>query len=131
FVIGCIRDTRALVLVTARPEFEVRLGGHPHVSRLALNRLGRSATEAIATQLTGIQLLPPEILELIVARTDGMPLYVEELTKTIIESGALGDRSSVRTALAIPASLHGSLLARLDRLGPVKAVAQTAACIGR
>jgi class 3 adenylate cyclase/predicted ATPase len=128
---------RVLLLITARPTFVHGFGGHPIVTRLALNRLGREQTTAIVDRLTGGRALPEALLGEIAAKTDGVPLFVEELTKTVLESGLLRevDGALVLTGpldrLSIPSSLHDSLMARLDRLQPVKEVAQTAACIGR
>ena len=125
-----------MALVTTRP-FIVPSLGQSHVTRLTLNRLARKPATAIIERLTGGKALPEEVMSQILARTDGMPLFVEELTKTVLESGLLkesGD-SFVLTRplppLAIPSSLHDSLMARLDRLAPIKEVAQTAAVIGR
>jgi class 3 adenylate cyclase/tetratricopeptide (TPR) repeat protein len=132
-----IADEKVLVLSTARPTFEHGFGGHPIVTRFALNRLGKDQIGAIVAKLTGGKALPDEIMAIIAQRTDGVPLFVEELTKTILESGALkedGDRFVLNgplSAIAIPTTLHDSLMARLDRLHPIKEVAQTAACIGR
>ncbi|MFK5979761.1 MAG: adenylate/guanylate cyclase domain-containing protein [Rhizobiaceae bacterium] len=132
-----IADQPILILATARPTFEHGFGGHPIVTRFALNRLGKDQIAAIASKLTGGKTLPNEIMEIIASRTDGVPLFVEELTKTILESGALkdeGDRfvlDGPLSTIAIPNTLHDSLMARLDRLQPIKEVAQTAACIGR
>ncbi len=126
-----------LLLATARPSFTHGFGGHPIVTRLALNRLGREATAAIMTRVTGGKTLPAELVAEIAARTDGVPLYVEEMTKAVLESGALRETDDAwlldgpLSQLAIPTSLHDSLMARLDRLHPVKEVAQTAAVIGR
>jgi class 3 adenylate cyclase/predicted ATPase len=126
-----------LLLATARPSFTHGFGGHPIVTRLALNRLGREATAAIMTRVTRGKALPPELVAEIAARTDGVPLYVEEMTKAVLESGALRETDDAwlldgpLDRLAIPTSLHDSLMARLDRLHPVKEVAQTAAVIGR
>jgi predicted ATPase/class 3 adenylate cyclase len=126
-----------LLLATARPSFTHGFGGHPIVTRLALNRLGREATAAIMTRVTGGKALPAELVAEIAARTDGVPLYVEEMTKAVLESGALRETEDAwlldgpLDRLAIPTSLHDSLMARLDRLHPVKEVAQTAAVIGR
>lgn len=126
-----------LVVVTTRPAFEHLFNGHPAVTRLALNRLGRSHIPAIVAQITRGKALPPELMEAIATRTDGVPLYVEEFTKTILASGALRETDNAYVVvgplnqLFIPSSLHDSLMARLDRLQPLKAVAQTAACIGR
>ncbi|MGH6918219.1 MAG: ATP-binding protein, partial [Geminicoccaceae bacterium] len=109
-----------LILLTSRPDNQPSLAAHPHVTRLTLNRLGRTGVAAIVARLGGDQ-LPTETLAAIIARTDGVPLFVEELTKAVLETGET----------AIPASLHDSLMARLDRIPEVKEAAQTAACIGR
>jgi predicted ATPase len=116
-----IASARALLLLTSRPDNQPALGGHPHVTRLTLNRLGRGPTEAIVARLTGGRSLPPEMLAEIAARTDGVPLFIEELTKAVLEAAGT----------AVPASLYASLMARLDRVPGVKEVAQVAACIGR
>ena len=116
-----IAGARVLLLLTSRPDNQPALGGHPHVTRLTLNRLGRGPTEAIVARLTGGRSLPPEMLAEIAARTDGVPLFIEELTKAVLEAAGT----------AVPASLHDSLMARLDRVAGVKEVAQVAACIGR
>jgi class 3 adenylate cyclase/predicted ATPase len=132
-----VRNFPVLVVLTYRPEFQPPWSGHAHVTVLPLNRLGRRQGAALIERITDGKALPAEILDQIVARTDGVPLFVEELTKTVLESGLLtdaGDRyelSSSRPPLAIPATLHDSLMARLDRLAPVKEVAQTGAVIGR
>ncbi len=136
-ILDRIQDARVLLLATARPTFQHSFSGHPIVTHLALNRLGRSQIMGIVERLTSGAALPETLFEEIVKRTDGVPLFVEELTKTILESDVLrraedgyvlqGSLSEV----AIPISLHDSLMARLDRLQPVKEVAQTAACIGR
>ena len=121
-----IADARALMLLTSRPENQPSLGGHSLVTRLTLNRLGRGPTEAIVARLAGGRTLPPGVLGEITARTDGVPLFVEELTKAVLEAGAAGTGAAV-----VPASLHASLMARLDRVPGIKEVAQAAACIGR
>jgi tetratricopeptide (TPR) repeat protein len=115
-----IADRRVLILLTSRPDHQPELAAHPHVTRLTLNRLGRAGVEAIVARLGGKD-LAPDVVGRIIARTDGVPLFVEELTKAILESGET----------TIPASLHDSLMARLDRIPEVKEVAQIAACIGR
>jgi len=128
---------RILILVTGRPTFQHGFGGHPIVTKLTLNRLGREPITAIVDNLAHGKSLPDAIIDEIAAKTDGVPLFVEELTKTILESGELKETASgyqltsPLSHLVIPASLHASLMARLDRLQPVKEVAQTAACIGR
>ena len=135
--LDAITDARVLILVTARATFEHGFGGHPIVTRLMLNRLGREHISSIVARLTNNKNLPDELLNEIVAKTDGVPLFVEELTKTILESGLLKETDTTfelegpLSSLSIPTSLHDSLMARLDRLQPVKEVAQMAACIGR
>jgi class 3 adenylate cyclase/predicted ATPase len=115
-----IAAARVLLLVTSRPDQQPELAAHPHVTRLTLNRLDRGGVEAIVARLGGDR-LPTETIGAIIARTDGVPLFVEELTKAVLEIGET----------TIPASLHDSLNARLDRIPEVKEVAQVAACIGR
>jgi class 3 adenylate cyclase/pimeloyl-ACP methyl ester carboxylesterase len=125
-----------LMILTARPEFAPPWSARAHLTVLTLNRLGRRHTATLA-QRVSVKALPPEILDEIVARTDGVPLFVEELTRTVLESGLLedeGERYGLRGPLptrAIPTTLHDSLMARLDRLAGVKEVAQVAAVIGR
>ena len=132
-----IAANRVLVLVTARPTFEHGFGGHPIVTRLSLNRLGREAVANVIRRITGAKPLPSALMEEVAARTDGVPLYVEEMTKAVLESDAIRETATEwildgpLDRLAIPSSLHDSLMARLDRLQPVKDVAQTAAVIGR
>jgi predicted ATPase len=132
-----VRNLPVLAVLTYRPEFSPPWSGHAHVTSLPLNRLGRRQGAAMVERVVGGKGLPAEVLEQIVARTDGVPLFVEELTKTVLESGLLtdtGDRYELTAPLpplAIPATLQDSLMARLDRLAPVKEVAQTAAVIGR
>jgi tetratricopeptide (TPR) repeat protein len=136
-LLDAIADQTIMILATARPSFDYGFGGHPIVTRFALNRLGKDQVGAIVSKLTCGKVLPDEIMEIIAQRTDGVPLFVEELTKTILESGALeedGDQLVLNgplSAIAIPTTLHDSLMARLDRLQPIKEVAQTAACVGR
>jgi class 3 adenylate cyclase len=127
---------RLYVLLTFRPEFTPPWGNRSHLSQLTLNRLGRPQVEAMVEQVAGGNALPPEVVEQIVAKTDGVPLFVEELTKTVMESiesvESLGSHDlRCLPAIAIPATLHDSLMARLDRLGTVKEVAQLGATIGR
>lgn len=136
-LLDSIVDQKILVLGTTRPSFDYGFGGHPAVTRFSLNRLGHDQISAIATRLADNKTLPDQVIDIIVSRTDGVPLFVEELTKTILEGGMLeqaGNRLVLRGPLdeiAIPSTLHDSLMARLDRLQPVKELAQTAACIGR
>jgi class 3 adenylate cyclase/predicted ATPase len=132
-----VRRLPVLLLMTFRPEFKPPWTGLPHVSALALTRLGRRQGAALVKRMTGGKALPAEVAEQIAAKTDGVPLFVEELTKAVLESGLLrdeGDRYALAgplPPLAIPATLQDSLLARLDRLAPVKEVAQVGAAIGR
>jgi class 3 adenylate cyclase len=136
-IIEHVAGLPVLLIITARPEFAPPWAAHTYVSTLALNRLGRQEGEALAFSVAKGKALPPEVMTQIIAHTDGVPLFVEELTKTVLESGLLddtGDRYVLRgplLSLAIPSTLHASLLARLDRLAAVKDVAQTAAAIGR
>jgi class 3 adenylate cyclase len=126
-----------LALITFRPEFSPPWLGCPHVATLTLNRLGPPQGEELVHELTGAKTLPKEVRKQILAKTDGVPLFVEELTKTVLESGLLADAgdhyelSGPLPPLAIPATLHDSLMARLDRLASVKEVAQVGAVIGR
>jgi predicted ATPase len=126
-----------LLIVTFRPEFTAPWTGRPHVTALGLNRLPPRQRAEIIAGVTGGKALPQEITEQIIDRTDGVPLFVEELTKAVVESGMLTDLGDHYTAaapvahLAIPASLQASLLARLDRLAPVREVAQIGAALGR
>jgi class 3 adenylate cyclase/tetratricopeptide (TPR) repeat protein len=132
-----VRSLPALVVLTYRPEFVPPWSGHAHVTLLPLNRLGRRQGAAMALRVTGGKALPGEVMDQILAKTDGVPLFVEELTKAVLESGLLraaGDGYEVAgplPRLAIPANLHDSLMARLDRLAPVKELAQIGAVIGR
>jgi predicted ATPase len=136
-VVERIPRLRVLVLITFRPEFQPLWIGHAHVTALTMSRLGRRQGADLVARVSGDKPLPAEVLEQIVAKTDGVPLFVEELTKTGLESGLLadaGDRyelSGPLPPLAIPTTLHDSLMARLDRLAPVKEVAQIGAVIGR
>jgi class 3 adenylate cyclase len=128
---------RVLVIITFRPEFTPPWVGHPHVTMLNLSRLPPRLRAQMITHVTGGKALPKEIADQIIDRTDGVPLFIEELTKSVVESGVLteaGDHYAVTLPvplLAIPTSLHASLLARLDRLAPVREVAQIAAVLGR
>ena len=130
-------DHRILMLLTSRPELPERLAGDASLNRLALERLDIASAERIAGGVAGDASLPAPLLAEIARRADGVPLFVEELTKTMLEAGARADQGAGAgqagqgEALVIPATLHDSLLSRLDRLGPVKIVAQTASVIGR
>ena len=132
-----VRQLPMLLAISFRPEFQPPWNGRSHVTSLVLNRLGERDGTALAQQLANAA-LSPEIVAQIVERTDGVPLFVEELTKAVLESVGQGDRvatvlaTASPAALSVPATLHASLIARLDRLGPVpKEVAQIGAVIGR
>jgi class 3 adenylate cyclase/predicted ATPase len=131
-----IKTLQALLIVTSRPEFNAPWVGQSHVTSLTLNRLGEREATAIIARLAGNKALPADVLAEIVERTDGIPLFVEEMTKAVLEAESEGAaRRTVAavpsSALAVPASLHASLMARLDRLGPAKEVAQIGSAIGR
>jgi class 3 adenylate cyclase/tetratricopeptide (TPR) repeat protein/ABC-type transport system involved in cytochrome c biogenesis ATPase subunit len=136
-IIDRVQRLPVLLLATARPEFTPPWPSHAHVTALSLTRLSRRECVALIERITAGKVLPDAVLEQILSRTDGVALFIEELTKTVIESGMLidmGDRYRMAgplPSLAIPTTLHDSLTARLDRLAPVKEVAQIAACIGR
>ena len=136
-IVDRAQHVRALVLITFRPEYKPHWQGVDHVTTLPLNRLARGECAKMVERLTRNRKLPAEILDQIVAKTDGVPLFVEELTKTVIESGwvpsADGNRDSARPLLKlqVPTTLQDSLMARLDRLAPVKQLAQLAATLGR
>ena len=118
-----IRSLPVLLILTFRPEFQPPWTGQPQVTILALNRLDRRNQAVLVEHITGGRTLPDELVAQIVDRTDGVPLFIEELTKSVLESGA--------PLVGIPTTLHDSLMARLDRLASARAVAQTGAAIGR
>jgi tetratricopeptide (TPR) repeat protein len=125
-----------LLIVTFRPEFNAPWAGRSYVTSLALNRLGEREAAAIIARIVGNKQLPADVTAEILERTDGIPLFVEEMTKAVLEAGSEDDGRQTAAAmpspaLAVPASLHASLMARLDRLGPAKEVAQIGAVIGR
>ena len=131
-----IKTLPALLIVTFRPEFNAPWAGRSHVTSVALNRLGERETAAIIARLVGNKELPSDVMAEIVERTDGIPLFVEEMTKAVLEAESEGAARRTAAAipsptLAVPASLQASLMARLDRLGPAKEVAQIGAAIGR
>ncbi|MFA9420551.1 MAG: AAA family ATPase [Gammaproteobacteria bacterium] len=136
-VIDRAQGIPVVVVITFRPEFQPPWSGYTHITSLTLNRFSSSLATAMVDKITGGIRLPAEVLEQIVTKSDGVPLFVEELTKTILESGLLTEHldqyvlSGPLPEVAVPATLHDSLMARLDRLGPVKEVAQTAAALGR
>ncbi len=125
-----------LLIVTFRPEFQPPWTGQPQVTMLALNRLDRRDRTALVEQIAGGKALPDEVVAQIADRTDGVPLFVEELTKSVLESGCCARSwivtcSTARCRRRIPTTLHDSLMARLDRLASVRLVAQIGAAIGR
>jgi class 3 adenylate cyclase len=132
-----VHELPIFLLLTYRLEYVPPWAGQPGVTTLALNRLNRHQGVQLVNTVTNGRMLPPEVLDEILIRTDGVPLFVEELTRSVLESGQLseeGDHYALqgpRTGLAIPATLRDLLMARLDRLGPVKEFAQIGACIGR
>lgn len=136
-VVDRVQDSPVLMLVTFRPEFLPPWMRYPHVTALTLSRLSRRQGAAMVERLTGGRALPTEVLNQIVAKTDGVPLFVEELTRAVLETNLLkheGDHyalANAPSAIAIPATLQESLLARLDRIAPARQVAQVAAAIGR
>jgi class 3 adenylate cyclase/predicted ATPase len=136
-MIDRVRPIPLLIVLTHRPEFQNRWVALGHVAGLNLSKLTRTQSGAIVSRLMGGKALPEELFEQIIARTDGVPLFVEELTKSVLESGELKEEAdryeyvgSARS-LIIPATLRDSLMARLDRYSPVKEIAQIGSAIGR
>ncbi|MEO8627148.1 MAG: adenylate/guanylate cyclase domain-containing protein [Betaproteobacteria bacterium] len=136
-LIARIGDLPLLLIITHRPEFQHNWSAHRNLTVLTLSRLSRDESSAIVSRVTAGKALPAEVLEQIIGRTDGVPLFVEELTRSILEAGTLKDaRDHYRyagstTSIAIPATLRDSLMARLDRVTAVKEIAQIGAAIGR
>ena len=132
-----VAEVRVLAVVTARPDFKHDFGAHRNLTRMELNRLDPIEITAMVDGVTGGKPLPETLIAEIVAKSDGVPLFVEEFTKSMLESGVVRETEdafvfdSTRQAMRVPASLHDSLMARLDRLHAYKEIAQTAACIGR
>lgn len=128
---------RVLLLITSRPEFTPPWPRYPHTTTIALSRLSRRDGTALISRVTGGRTLPKEVMEHILAHTDGVPLFVEELTKMVLEGGLLRQSGEEFVldgplpSLAIPTTLQASLMARLDRLSPLRDVAQIAAVAGR
>ncbi len=129
--------TRLLAMLTYRPEFSPPWGSPSYVSQLTLSRLGQPDVAVMVEQVTGGKALPTEVVRQIASKTDGVPLFVEELTKMVVESGVVRavnshyELTGPLAALTIPSTLQDSLMARLDRLGTAKEVAQHGATIGR
>src|SRR4051794_35931739 len=136
-LIDRVKTMPLLVVLTHRPEFQSRWSGHGHIGALNLSKLTRTQSVAMVSALAGGKALPGPLLEQILTRTDGVPLFVEELTKTVLESGELkeaGDHyeyAGSARSVTIPATLRDSLMARLDRFLPVREIAQIGAAIGR
>jgi len=132
-----VRQLPVLALFTFRPEFEPPWAGLPNVGTLTLGRLDHNDVENMVARVTGGRMLPAEVMKQIVAKTDGNPLFVEELTKTVLEAGILVENhdgyrlDGPLPPLAIPTTLQDSLMARLDRRAPVREIAQIGAAIGR
>ena len=131
-----LKTLGVLLIVTYRPEFEPLWIGRPYVTALSLNRLDEREIAGMIDRVMGNKALPESMRQDIIERTDGIPLFVEEMTRAVLEAETENEaRKTAATvpssALAIPASLHASLMARLDRLGPAKEVAQIGAAIGR
>ena len=131
-----IRKLRVLLIVTYRPEFDPPWIGGPQITALTINRLAQREIDAMIDRVVGNKLIPTGIRQHIIERTDGIPLFVEEMTKDVLE--AVGEEAAERPvaatsslSVAVPASLHASLMARLDRLGSAKEIAQIGAVIGR
>jgi predicted ATPase len=135
-VVDRVRSLPVLLVVTFRPEFEPPWIGRPYVTALTINRLAQRDIEAMIDGVVGNKFIPASVRHDIIERTDGIPLFVEEMTKAVLEAGSEEEAPRIAAtvpsmALAVPASLQASLMARLDRLGPAKAVAQIGAAIGR
>jgi class 3 adenylate cyclase/predicted ATPase len=135
-VVDRVRSLPVLLIVTFRPEFEPPWIGRAYVTALTLNRLAQRDIEAIIDGVVGNKLIPASVRHDIIERTDGIPLFVEEMTKTVLEAGNEGAAEhaaafALSPALGVPATLQASLMSRLDRLGLAKEVAQIGAAIGR
>ena len=135
-VVNRIASLRVLLIVTFRSEFKPPWVGRPHVTALTINRLGQREVDAMIDQVVGNKALPTNIRQDIIERTDGIPLFVEEMTTAVLETANQDAAEHAVAAvqspcLSVPASLHASLMSRLDRLGPAKEVAQIGAAIGR
>jgi class 3 adenylate cyclase/tetratricopeptide (TPR) repeat protein len=131
-----IKSVGVLLIITYRPEYEAPWIGRPYVTAVTLNQLGERDIAVLIDRVAGNKLVPDAVRRDIIERADGIPLFVEEMTKAVLEAAGEGAAERIVAAapsssLAVPASLHASLMARLDRLGPAKAVAQIGAVIGR
>src|SRR5882762_9872113 len=136
-MVARVANLSVLLVVTVRSELQPTWVGQPHVLMLPLSRLGRRDSARIIAGVTKGKALPDAVVEQVLAHTDGVPLFIEEMTNTLLESGVLRETpdryvlDGPLPPLAIPTTLQASLVARLDRLGPVKDVAQIGAAIGR
>jgi len=136
-IIDRVRELPVLLIMTYRPEFSPAWLGQSHVTALTLNRLGRRENAALIKQVAGGKDIPPRLRDQIIARTDGIPLFIEEVTKSVLESGILREESDTYVldgplpAVAIPSSLQASLIARLDRIAPARTIVQASAALGR
>ena len=131
-----LKRLQVMLVITYRPEFAAPWIGESHVTAMTLNRLGDRDAAEIVLSLLGNKVLPADVMSDIVERSDGIPLFIEEMTKAVHEAESEGDAKRVVAAApshksAVPASLHASLMARLDRLGAAKGIAQAGAAIGR
>ena len=131
-----IKTLPVLLIVTFRPEFSAPWAGQSDVTSLKLNRLAENEAAAIVADLVGSKQVPADVVAEIIERTDGVPLFVEEMTKAVLDAGSEGEARRTAAAvpssvLAVPSSLHATLMARLDRLGSAKEMAQIGAAIGR
>ena len=129
-----VKNWRMLVILLHRPNLTLPWAEQPHVTSLTINRLDRVQVSSMVQSLTKGKVLPRTAIDQILAKTDGVPLFVEEITKAVLESAVGGSnegRSGTQSTLLVPDTLHDSLMARLDQLAPVKTVAQIAAVIGR
>src|SRR5262249_34734948 len=136
-LIDRVRSFPLLIVLTYRPEFQSRWSVHGHVTSLNLSKPTRAQSGTMVSKLAGSKALPVELVEQILAKTDGVPLFVEELTKSILESSELKEEADryvyagTTRSITVPATLRDSLMARLDRYMPVKEIAQIGAAIGR
>ena len=136
-IIDRIQQMRVLLLITFRPDFKPVWTEYGHVTFLTLNRLPRRHSVELLALMTGGKALPPEVQQAVLAKTDGVPLYLEELTANLLESGMLTEENTTFSLkaplkeLSIPDSLHALLMERIDRFGPGKEIVQIGAAIGR
>ena len=136
-VLDQIPTVALFALFTCRPHFQPSWSHRSYLSEVTVNRLAQHQIARMMERVAGEETLPPEVFQQIIDKTDGVPLFVEEITKAVLESGALQDvdgpyvMTGTLSSFTVPATLHDSLMARLDRLVTAKAVAQYAAVIGR